>query len=306
MSIIHFPSPNDSWNTTESPFDWFRFWETQTTENGITYPFQKQLSASVSPVAVTSYFQSLVDHNLLLPKNPYWAAYFSELLKTLSYASFKVEWNNIFLLPTTTLNYIHTQALELSVFECKNIIVEIDRVLTWLKSTPQLRSSYNHVRSIIFKRYEELSNNTWVPFAKDIEWESWEVIYLWELLQWYVDRTRFVDTKNTSPALSQKIEDYRKRVQCGILNLTNQHFSSVFDNICYTVLKTKNTPDFPREEIVDWIQSLSLFECQYLLDIMNTAIYPEFETNVVSRMAYIHMIKAYLERRVLEIKQVAS
>jgi hypothetical protein len=67
------------------------------------------------------------------------------------------------------------------------------------------------------------------------------------------------------------------------------------------VLSTRFHPDFPRDDIVEWVNKLSLFECQYLLDGINEVIYPESQTNIVPRMAYVHMIKNYIEKRMEEL-----
>jgi len=56
-------------------------------------------------------------------------------------------------------------------------------------------------------------NNDRTP---EVSWDLWEVIYLWELLQWPRERTRFIPLENRNPAFTQKINNYRNRVQHGI------------------------------------------------------------------------------------------
>ena len=134
-----------------------------------------------------------------------------------------------------------------------------------------------------------------------------EIVYLWDLLQWAANRARFIDAENKNPKLSVRINNYQKRVQSGIWNLTNETLSPVFNTIygiCQTVLTTSHHPIFPKQEIMEWIDSLSLFECQYLLDGINNVIYPESQTSTKTGMAYVHMIKAYLERRMKASKEL--
>jgi len=131
--------------------------ELYTTENWVVkYSFLEPLSASVSTGAMIDYFKSQVEYSLIFPTQTHWFEYFRELLTTLLYAKFKVEWNNVFLLPENTLDYIHANVCKLNIFECKNIIVQIDRITDDIVYNPQLCSSYNYIRSVVFTRFEEL------------------------------------------------------------------------------------------------------------------------------------------------------
>jgi len=295
LSLDYLPSDSD--------FLWIQNKDYQTTSDGlVTYSFLDQINASNGVDWVVENYNSIIEEKLLLPNNSFGFWYFKELLDTLSYENYSNTGSNIYILPSYVCEYIQTQALNLNAFECKNLIIQIDKIIVWLWDATHLISAHNYIRSIIFTRLKNLVPNPTTP--KNCSDEKGEVIYLWELLQWSANRTRFIPIENKNPAFTQKIDNYRKRVQHGIWNLTDTNFSPTFDiifKICSTILSSKDTPDFPRDYIIEGINKFSLFECQYMLEWVNEVIYPEYQTSLVSTIKYVHQIKWYLEERVKEI-----
>ena len=289
-----------------SDFSWIQTKDSQTTSDGLVkYSFLDQTNMGTWADLVVESFNSMVEEKLLLPHNSVGFWYFQELLDTLSYERSRNNGSNVFLLPAHVITYIDIQVRNLNVFECKNLLIQIDKIIKWLHDATYLISSYNHIRSAIFKRFEELVKTPSIP--NNNPEETVDIVYLWELLQWPVERTRFIPTENQNPAFTQKINDYRDRVQHGIRNFTDTSFSLTFDmifKICSTILQSRDIPDFPRDEIIQWIDQFSLFECQYMLDWVNATIYPESQTNLVPRMDYVHLIKWFLERRIADIQWI--
>ena len=288
-----------------SNFSWTQTQNFQTTSDGIVaYSFLDEINVSAEVGSIEDRVSSIVEEKLLLPQNSFGFWYFEELLDTLSFERHENKGSNVFLLPEYVFTYIQTQVVNLNAFECKNLLIQIDKIIVWLAEATNLISAHYHIRSIIFKRLEELVENPSIPENNNSE-ETWEIIYLWELLQWPAERTRFIPIENQNPAFTQKIDAYRNRVQHGIWSLANETFSPTFDiifKICSTILQSRDKPEFPRDTLIEWISGFSLFECQYMLEWVNEVIYPEHQTNLIHTMAYVHLIKWYLEIRIAEIQ----
>lgn len=290
---------------SDSNFSWIQTKNHQVSSDWIvTYSFLEPINTNDWINSFVDHFNSVVEEKLLLPQNSFGFWYFEELLDTLSYEQRSNLKSKVYILPDYVQTYIQTQVVNLNVFECKNLLIQIDKIVAWLGESTHLISAHYHVRSIIFKRLEELVQNASITENNNPE-DTWEIIYLWELLQWPAERARFIPIENQNPAFTQKIDAYRHRVQHGIWSLTNETFSPTFDiifKICSTILQSRDMPEFPRDKLIKWISGFSLFECQYMLEWVNATIYPESQTNLIHNMAYVHLIKWYLERRIEEIQ----
>ena len=258
------------------------------------------LRASVSHHTLGNYFRSQV-HYTLAESQKHGKDYFEELLYLLGNTI--QEENGIFLLPTHIIKRCQTEKEQLSVFERKHLLQNIQIFLSQGFVHPGMISAYNWI-------YKTLSEEYPATLLKHI-WENpnnsqeSDVIYLSDLLTWAGERNRFYHLENTIPDFTRKIDAYKTRVQSGIWNLTNPNFSPVFDQIfalVYTILSTPYEPDFSREEILWGIQKLSEFECKYLIDGINRALYPEHITTIVARTAYLHLIRAWLLSRGEEMR----
>lgn len=158
MNIIPFPEKetSSSWEYCSWLFSFAEIAYKKREQNGVHFHFEQELKASVSPQAIVNYFQSVVWYNLMIPQKNHGFEYFCELLQTLRYAEFSDKNTHTSPFPEPTMTAIHKQVWNLSIFECKNLIVRIDKIVEWLTFTPHLRPSYNYIRSVIFTRFEEL------------------------------------------------------------------------------------------------------------------------------------------------------
>lgn len=149
-NILPFPTvEKKAWET----LSFFLQPPVQYASSDIAYRLLEVLHSSAFPLAIETTFQSELTSALYYSQQK-GIEYFREICRVLPFSRLE-EWNNVFLLPQTTLSRIYQEVKELNVFECKILMREIDTRLkySWQKS---FISSYNSLRSIVYNHHQYL------------------------------------------------------------------------------------------------------------------------------------------------------
>lgn len=145
-----------------------------------------------------------------------------------------------------------------------------------------------------------------IPERKNTFQTDRDVIELSWLLNPPQFRGRFIAYENAYPALTQKIDAYKRRVQHALTNIASENFDEtlkIIHSIAQIVLTTRYEPEYESEYLFSRIKTLNKFECQYFLNAINYALFPEEQTYLISTTRHLFAIREILYERMEEIDQ---
>jgi len=136
-------------------------------KENLSYTLSETLKGSVSHLALTDYFKSMVNYNLYTLSGS-WYEYISSALKKLLLLPWQLgDYNDIFLT-------IPKHIVNLNIFECKKLIREIDILINsplYLYTQEEQRSFF-HIRSYVFTRYQRLQKDISIKPPPTYYWEQ--------------------------------------------------------------------------------------------------------------------------------------
>jgi len=234
----------------------------------------------------------MVDYNLQ-NLNYIGYEYFIKLLDALFKTVIASSWKFIH---ESVMMTVRNQSSKLNVFECKKLLVDIDKLLerTHVKQSAE-RGSFMQIRNYIYTQFKKQTPKGHVLSTEKIQAEE-PVIHICKYF-WNTHTIKNVE-------LQKKVELYREKTIKNVGKIfTNSSYELLqkLNHICFQVTQKKNEININISDLEKDINMLSLFECEQLLYCTNYWIEAFLGSIDPKRMSYIRMIQKMLEQRKKEL-----